>query len=400
MPSPLRILYAAGPGDIIGTYRHWKAGRDDPAQVAITYSGQFYDLCRERGAWGYVISYHDRKERIAEDNLIIEHRPLRFRRGPGPLYHLGKIWYGVRLAASAIRFRADVAVIADGTHWFVLSLMRLAGVRVIPSLHCVLWLKHRPPTGLVNRAIHRLNARFFRRRAAAILSISNDVTEQVCPMLDGRATPIIPFLPTYRRESFDGLSSPPPPPPFRVFFAGRIERNKGVFDLLDIAKRFAADGHTEIEFDLCGDGSQLESLRQAATGAGLSDRFRCHGHGTKPFMRQMYERCHVVIVPTTTDFIEGFNKVVAEGVLAGRPVVTSSVCPALEYVRQAVVEVPPDDIAAYAQAIVRLQQDGNFYQIKRQGCGIVSAIFQDPARGWKAALATAIAASTAPPPDL
>ena len=41
---PLRIVYAAGPGDVVGTYRHWKEGRDDPSQVAITYSGQFYDL--------------------------------------------------------------------------------------------------------------------------------------------------------------------------------------------------------------------------------------------------------------------------------------------------------------------------------------------------------------------
>jgi glycosyltransferase involved in cell wall biosynthesis len=389
MPSSPRILYAAGPGDVIGTYRHWKAGRDDPAQVAITYSSQFYDLCRDLNAAGYVISYHARKQRIAEDNLIIEHRPQRFARGPGPLYHLGQIWYGVRLAASALRFRADVAVVVDGTHWFALGLMRLVGVQAIPSLHCVLWLKHHPPAGLAGRVIHRLNARFFRRRAMAVLSISNDVSEQVRPMLNGRATPIIPFLPSYRRESFDGLASPPPSPPFRVFFAGRIERNKGVFDLLDIAKQFATDGHTDIEFDLCGDGSQLQFLRQAAIDAGIANRFRCHGHSTKPLMRQMYERCHVVIVPTTTDFTEGFNKVVAEGVLAGRPVITSSVCPALEYVKEAVVEVPPDDAMAYAQAILHLQQDGEFYQTKRQGCA-AGAIFHDPARGWKAALAAAI----------
>ena len=56
-------------------------------------------------------------------------------------------------------------------------------------------------------------------------------------------------------------------------------------------------------------------------------------------MRAMYDDAHVVIVPTTSDFIEGFNKVVAEAVLAGKPVITSSVCPALEYVRDAVIEV-------------------------------------------------------------
>ena len=39
--KPLRILYAAGPGNVLGTYRHWRGGEDDPSQVAMTYSGQF-----------------------------------------------------------------------------------------------------------------------------------------------------------------------------------------------------------------------------------------------------------------------------------------------------------------------------------------------------------------------
>lgn len=38
MPRPLRILYVAGPGNVIGTYNHWVKGEDDPAQVSVTYS--------------------------------------------------------------------------------------------------------------------------------------------------------------------------------------------------------------------------------------------------------------------------------------------------------------------------------------------------------------------------
>ena len=392
--SSLRIVYAAGPGDVIGTYRHWSVGRDDPSQVAITYSGQFYDLCRETGAFGYVISSHPRKEKVVDGNFVIEHRPTLFQRGPGPLYHLGQIVSGLRLVISAVRFRADFAVVADGAHWFVLGMMPWFGIRVVPTLHCVLWPKHGPPARLVNRIIRRLNARFFRRRVTAVLSLSNDITEQVREMLGGVPLPIIPFLPTYRPESFgDGFGPPPPPappPPFRVFFAGRIERNKGVFDLLAIAARFAAEGHADIEFDLCGDGSQLEALRTAADSAGLTPRFRCHGHSTKPFMRQMYEQCHVVIVPTTSDFVEGFNKVVAEAVLAGRPVITSSVCPALEYVRDAVIEVPPDKFIPYGEAILKLKSDRCLYEAKRVGSALVRQQFYDPKRGWKAAVLKAV----------
>ena len=68
---PLRILYAAGPGDVVGTYRHWKEGRDDPSQVAVTYSGQFYDLCRDLGAEGYVISYCPRPDKLGFETVHI-----------------------------------------------------------------------------------------------------------------------------------------------------------------------------------------------------------------------------------------------------------------------------------------------------------------------------------------
>lgn len=392
MPQrPLRILYAAGPGDVIGTFRHWKAGRDDPAQVAITYSGQFYSLCRELGAEGFIISYCPRKERLTDGNLTLEHRPTPFMKGPAPLYHLGQLWYGLWLTASALRFKADVAIISGGAHWFSLALLPWFGVKVAPTLHCVLWRKGRPPTGALGKTIQSLNAWFFRRKTVGALSISNDCTEQFSQLLANTPKRIFPFLPTYRPASFEAMRPAPPMPPFRVFFAGRIERNKGVFDLLGIATRFAAEGRRDIEFDLCGEGSALPELRTAVEQAGVAGNFRLHGHVNKPDMRAMYEQAHVVIVPTTRDFIEGFNKVVAEGVLAGKPVITSSVCPALEYVRQAVVEVPPDDAKAYGDAILRLRDDPAFYQSRIDGCATAQSQFYDPARGWAAAVKSLIA---------
>jgi glycogen(starch) synthase len=387
--QPVRIFYAAGPGDIIGTYRHWSAGRDDPSQVAITYSAQFFELCRAIGARGYAVSSHPRRQVVVDGPFRVEHRPIAFAKGPAALYHLGQMWSGLRMAASAVRFGADIAIVSGGTHWFLLSLFSLLGVRVIPTLHCVLWRKSRRPRGL-NRLFHRLNGAFFRRAPTAILSLSTDITAQLDELTGSRHARVIPFLPSYRRGAVDAAGDPPGAPPFRVIFAGRIERNKGVFDLLEIAKRFAAAGRTEVEFDLCGDGSALDELRSAVEAAGVAARFRCHGHLDRTRMRERYAAAHVVIAPTTSAFIEGFNKVVAEAVLAGRPVITSSVCPALEYVRGAVVEVPPDDVGAYADAILALAADRSRWQALRDGCGSVSEPFYDPAKSWGAALSEAI----------
>lgn len=400
-PRPLRILYAAGPGDVVGTYRHWKEGRDDPSQVAITYSGQFYDLCRAVGAEAYVISYCPRRDMLADGPFTIEHRPLRFIKGPGPLYHLGQIWSGLRLTATAARFRADVVLTMGGAAWFSLGLLPLLGVKVIVTLHGHFWRVTHPPRGF-DRFVWWLGGRYFRGGPSAYMYISESVMAQVTALAGpGLRAPALRFVPTYRPEMFKGVADAPPPapPPFRVFYAGRVEHNKGVFDLLEIATRFAAQGRTDIEFDLCGEGGALDELRRRADGAGVAGRFRCHGHVVKPVMRRMYQNAHVVVVPTTTESIEGLNKVVVESVLACRPVVTSRMCPALEYVREAVVEVPPDDVRGYGDAILRLADEPTFYESKVRGCAAATGQFYDPGPSWGGTLRRALGIIGALPAD-
>jgi glycosyltransferase involved in cell wall biosynthesis len=296
---------------------------------------------------------------------------------------LQQILAGLRIALMALRYRADAVVVASGAaHWFSLSILPRLGIPVIPAVHCVLWPKYRRP-GLVGRLVNALNARFFRRHARLILTASADIDEQLTEMAGKDGLQLIPFLPTYRAGAFAAAVDPPPAAPFRVLYAGRIEPDKGVFDLLVIAQALP-----EIEFNVCGTGSALDELRRRS--ADIADRFRLHGHCDRPTMSAFFRNCHAVIVPTTSRFVEGFNQVVAEGILASRPVVTSSVCPAVRYVGDAVVAVPPDDVAAYVAAIRRLTEDRNFYDRCRAQCAAASAQFLDPARSWGAALETAL----------
>jgi glycosyltransferase involved in cell wall biosynthesis len=234
--------------------------------------------------------------------------------------------------------------------------------------------------------LSRLDRPLWQKSAAAILSASIDITRQIDQTTAGTHRPVIQFLPTYRPGTFEADLPPGKREPFRVLFAGRIEGYKGVFDLLEIANRFKVAGRETIEFDLCGTGSAIEPLNDRIAQSNLDGRFRVHGHCDRAKMRQMFRDCHVLIVPTTTDFAEGFNQVVAEGVLAGRPVITSSVCPALDYVREAVIEVPPNDVTAYHDAILRLHDDTNLYEQKRAASISLQKQFYDPALGWAQAL--------------
>jgi glycosyltransferase involved in cell wall biosynthesis len=393
MSKTLRVLYAAGPGNVIGTYSHWVEGQDDPSQVSITYSSQFYEVCRALDAQAYAIASCGERKFLHDGQFMIEHRPIALSGASGIVYHFGQLWYGLRLLISAVRFRANAAVVSDGTtHWFVLSLLSWFGVQVIPSLHCVLWRKY-VPQSKAQKLILRLSRNFFARHCTAILTASEEISEQLQQLTGVQHLPIVQFLPTYRRTEFANVGEPDENrSPFRVLFVGRIEQYKGVFDLLEIAKRFAAEGRKDITFDLCGNGSALESLRLAAKQASVDASFVCHGHCNKEQMRQMFNRAHTVIVPTRTDYEEGFNQVVAEGILSTRPVVTSAVCPVLSYVRDAVVEVPPDDPKGYGDALLKLCDDREFYEEKRRGARALQEQFYDSSRGWGCALKTILVA--------
>jgi glycosyltransferase involved in cell wall biosynthesis len=392
MSKPLRILYAAGPGNVLGTYRHWKEGKDDPTQIAMTYSGQFYDVVRDLDARAYVIATCPIPGKLKDGNFRIVHRRVPFQNSSGFLYHFGQFYYGLRLLVSALRLRANVAVVCAGTHWFVLWLMTLMRIKVIPTLHCVLWTKIRRQPTFFQRVIQVFNGWFFSHGCAAIISVSDEISRQVAELTANRSRPVTAFVPQYRRSSFAKIRAPQESvSPFNVLYVGRIETNKGVFEVVEIARRLRKAGRTEFQFDLCGDGSALEALRTAIDAAGLNLTVRCHGHCDQSTMAEMYSRSHVVIVPTTSDFIEGFNKVVAEGVLAGRPVITSSVCPALALVRDSVLEVPPDDVAAYTDAVMKLRDDMELYRAKRSACDAAREQFYDHRKGWAAVLEKVLA---------
>lgn len=392
-----RVFYASGPGDNIGTYRHWCDGRDDPSEPIVPYSGQFYDLCRELDLEAFVFSTCPRSEELIDGRLHIEQRPNRLSNSRGIWFHLGQIHHGCRLMLTALRFKADVAIVGECTHWWMLGMLRMAGVRVIPSLH-VRMARPGRPKGVLRRLIQLANRRFFRRGCEAILVASHRIEADLRLPPDREKPQVVPFLPLYRRETFE--SAPAPDwrrRPFRVLYVGRIEANKGVFDLLEAAGRVQGLC-TDVHFEVCGSGSMLDELRRRVTEAGLDGLFALHGHCDRAQLLRRYGEAHVVVVPTRSDIGEGFNQVTIESVLAGRPVITSSLCPAVVYVSDAVVQVPPDNPAAYAEAILQLSNDKGAYDEKQQACRACGELFHDSRNGWAAAvkMALAIVDKTAP----
>jgi hypothetical protein len=147
-----------------------------------------------------------------------------------------------------------------------------------------------------------------------VLSASDEIARQILSLTgDGGSRPLVEFLPTYESATFAPEGTPAPPVrPFRVLFVGRVEEDKGVFDVLRMAKDLRAAGPPGRRGRRLRHGIRFGSARRGGARGRLENAFRCHGHCLRDKMRQMYAACHVVIVPTTADFVEGFNQVVVE----------------------------------------------------------------------------------------
>lgn len=392
----LRIVYLDGPGDVAGTYAQWKAGQGDPNQMARTYSGQFFDVCRELGAQAYVLATCGKKAYVRDGDITIEHRPINGWTRHGLLFHLGQAVFAARLLMTAVRFRADVVLVSESVHWFMLLPLKVMGFKVAPLLHCTLWPRGYPPTGRLKRWINRLNGWFWRHGADATLTISRECARQITALAGVPRGPIFLSQPSFSRGTLEAL---PPPPgleagPFRVLYAGRVEKQKGVFDLLAVAEQLHRRRPGAFAWDVCGEGGALEALHEAVRAAGMEEVVRVHGHLNRQQLMGCLGQAHVMIAPTTHEFAEGFAKTVVEAVLAGRPVVATTPVPAVEDFPQNVVEVPPGDVGAIVAAVERLRDDDARYaRLSTRDLRRLEAYFDDTL-SWAAGLTRVIAALT------
>jgi glycosyltransferase involved in cell wall biosynthesis len=378
------IFYLDGPGDLIGAYRHWRAGRPDPTQTDSTFSGQLFEVAERLGASLHAIAWPGDGERLQDGRFLLEHRPRPFPHARGATFHLVQALWAAELVAVALRSRADVAVLADGPHPFLFAPLRAAGMKLVPVMHTTLWPAGHRPRDAKARAIAGAQGWLF-RRADATLVVSPECERQVREVAGTMRGPIAHFRPSYGAV----LAEPrrgTPVRPFRVLFAGRIERNKGVLELVDLAVQLEAEHPGGFHFTLCGGGPAEAELaaRVAARGAGGVVALR--GRLRREDMVKEYAACDAVLVPTPIA-CEGLNRVALEAALSGRPVVLSDTTPAREILGAAALTVRAGDLEGYGRALRRLADDPALYRASCEAAVQAGRSLLDPALSFGEALA-------------
>lgn len=350
----LRVLYTAGPGNAFSTFDDWRNGRSDQATSHSAYSRQFYEACARHEAAALITCYYPGGQEQTYGNLTVVQRPDPTAGKSGMAFHQSLAQKARQNIADAIAFDANVVLIAEDTSPHHYRALAKRGVRVIQALHTRLWGGQ---LSLMQRLRRLGHARGYTEGFVSVLSASNEITNEIRFVDKNRKTKIIEFLPHYKESFFSGLSVPKfDAEIIDICFIGRVEVSKGVLDLVEIASGLSASGF-KFRFHICGVGSALDSMRNLVEEKGHSERFVFHGWCNREALRNNLDRCQITIVPTRASVPEGFNQVIVESILAGRPVVASDACPAVNYVGDAIAIVRGDDISGYIAAIRALGSD-------------------------------------------
>lgn len=382
----MRLFAALGPGDIVAAHRTHLLGAPIVSVTSITFSGQLFEYCRARGITGLFTSHNGVVDQLETLPVRFVNVPRRWEQTKGWRFHVSRIVYAVRLARMARSFGADLALIDSGSaHYFSLAIFPLMGVSVAVCFHNVRWPQGFEPRRWAARAIRAADSWFFRSVAVGAIGCSPECGIQA--RLDGaNRLPYFGFCAQFRAEGFARRDIKPVGDTFHLMFAGRIEREKGVFDLILVSNILRYECKVPVAIDVYGDGGALAELRAAVRASGQEDRVTAHGKRNRIELLHAYQRAHAIIVPTRSCFCEGMPLVCAEAVLSGLPVVTSRLSNAIPVIGAAIAEAQPDDVTSYARVISRLAEDNTYYRQLGSACVEVSRQFLDRDLSYPAAV--------------
>lgn len=385
---PRRVAYLSGPIDALKVADGLKENQQSDYYGTV-YLKQLLGILNNIDADCLVIStLPGGRWRKASGSITVANIPM-----PcglkGAFYHLAMIGWSIRCIDEIRRFRAGIAIFTAGQNYFwMFAGLRLTGVDLFASLHCSLWPKLSPKRTIL--CFHNwLNGRLFFPACKHIQAVSTDIVHQIVASSVTLRTLPNKFVPTYRASDFDATTSQSFPRlglPFRLLYVGRIEENKGVFDLITMMRALEKTEPGRYWLTICGTGSADGALAQAVSVSGLGRLITVAGQCDATDLAVHYADCHAVLVPTRSTFEEGYAKVVAEAVLNLRPVITSAACPALDDVAKAAVEAQVDQVETYVEAVRTLATNPAVYNEKVAAAARLRPFYFDKTHSYGAVI--------------
>lgn len=106
---------------------------------------------------------------------------------------------------------------------------------------------------------------------------------------------------------------------FKMLFLGRIVEDKGVFDLIEVARQLK----DKVQVTIIGDGVDLNEAKQLVDSLSLQETVTFTGLLPNSELSEYYNQTDVVVVPSNNHY-EGFPRVIMEGWAFNKPVIVSN----------------------------------------------------------------------------
>jgi glycosyltransferase involved in cell wall biosynthesis len=139
----------------------------------------------------------------------------------------------------------------------------------------------------------------------------------------------------------------------RLLFLGRLDRKKGLENLLDALSSFRS---TELNLNICGTGDAVyvESLRARVEALGLTPMVTFRGHVDGEEKSKAFAEADVCVVPSHN---ENFGMVVTEALAHGVPVIASTGTPWTALADQNCGHWVPNDPDSLVRALRATQKE-------------------------------------------
>jgi glycosyltransferase involved in cell wall biosynthesis len=284
------------------------------------------------------------------------------------------VWNKFRLMVALLRVRPHVVyVMATSDTGFVRDAVLMLTARVFGRR--VLCHLHGRPRGRLFAADGGSWTWFSRwgmKWAQATIVLSPGLAAAFGRMFPGQPLVVVPNVVEVERFHPGGEGRTGA---LRILTVGRVSREKGTWDLLEVAKGLV-DTSIPVQFRLCGMGetrAEEIAIRRRAEDLGLQANVEFLGVRQGPDLLAEYAQADVFFLPTHAEI---FPTVILEALAAGLPIVTTNAGVIPEMFEQGVegYQFQPGDIAGMTGALTRLAGDGELRaSMSRSGRALAEA---------------------------
>lgn len=297
------------------------------------------------------------------------------------LRHLGSDW------------RPDVVHAHD---WLVahpaIALADFFDAPLIATLHATEAGRHSGwVAGHINRQVHSVEW-WLANSADALIACSSSMGEEVTDLFGGAAdfAPVTVIHNGIDLSAWEFAERPPGDGPAELLFAGRLEYEKGVQDLL-AALPAIRRAHPGTTLTVAGEGTQLSWLTELAVEYGVAGAVHFAGRQDHDGLVSLMQRCAAIVLPSR---YEPFGIVALEAAATGVPLVTSTAGGLGEAVhdRETGLTFPPADVDALTDAVLATLDDSAAAAVRaRQARALLTEEFTWPAIAERTAAVYAVA---------